>query len=338
VKSTRPFVVAGTLCGALALSPSLGAQAGVFATQVLGSNTNGNSGGGVFNPLNALGAPQGGMDVHSLGIGGDLTLGFALPIVDGPGADLIVGENPFRLAANGWTTFAEMMFVEVSSDGVHFARFPARYFGLPVQPGPFGTVQVGTYGNLAGQTPVLATMPGADVQDVVEAGGDAFDLADLSGDPLVLLGLVDLQAIAAVRLVDVVSGQSVDSRGIPIFDPGSGSADVDAVTVIHQQGAVSANGPRVAISIQVDGTLTLRMEDPDGWQDLDVGSLRAALFGIPIDAGALLASLTLQQADPLGFTLVQPVPLPPSFLFAFSFSLKDLAGHRSGLSRSRPTF
>ena len=331
----RPILVASTLC-ALAVSTSLSAQS-VFATQVLGSNTQGNAGGGIFAPANALGAPNGPTGVHSLGIAGDLTLGFALPIVDGPGADLIVGENPFRLTPGGWDAFAELMFVEVSSDGVHFARFPSRYFGLPVAPGPFGTVQVGTYGNLAGQTPVLATSPGIDAQDVVDAGGDAFDLADLAADPLVVLGLVDLQAIAQVRLVDVVGGQSTDSLGVPIFDPGSGSADVDAVTVIHQQGQVSANGPTVRLAVQVDGTVTLRLEDPDGWQDLDPATLRAALFGIPVDAGALLGTLTLQQSDPLGFTLVQPVPLPQSLLFAVSFSLKDRAGHRSGLSRSRPT-
>ena len=333
---TRPLIVAGTLCGVLAVSTPLAAQS-FFATQALGSNTNANAGGGIFNPGNALGAPQGALHVHSLGIGGDLTLGFAGPITDGPGADLIVGENPFRVTPGGWSTFAEMMFVEVSSDGVHFARFPSRYFGAPAQPGPFGVVTVGTYAGLAGQTPVLATLPGVDARDVVDAGGDAFDLADLAGDPLVLLGLVNVQAIAQVRLVDVVSGQSLDSRGTPIFDPGSGSADVDAVTVIHQQGLTAANGPRVSLTVQIDGTAALRIEDPDGWQDLDPASLRAALFGMPVDAFGLLAAFQLQQADGLGFTLVQPVPLPGSLLFTVAFSLKDFAGNRSGQTRSRPT-
>jgi hypothetical protein len=320
-----------------ASAPRLAAQGGVFATQVLGSNTNSGAGGGIFNPQNALGAPQGPTHVHSLGNGGDLTLGFALPIANGPGADLLVGENPFRLTPLGADTFAEVMFVEVSSDGVQFARFPSRYFGAPVSPGPFGTVAVGTYENLAGQTPVLATSPLVDPQDVVDAGGDAFDLDDLAADPLVLAGIVDLQAIAQVRLVDVESGIATDSRGVPIFDAGSGSADVDAVTVIHQQGLVAANGPRVRLAIAVDGTVSLRIEDPDGWQDLDPASLRAALFGIPIDAGAVLGTLSLQQFDAQGFTLAQPLPLPQSLLFRVSFSLKDRAGNRSGASRSRPT-
>ena len=332
----RSSIVAGTVCGALAVSSPLAAQ-GCFATHVVANNTNGNAGGGIFNPVNALGAPQGAMHVHSLGIAGDLTLGFAAPLTDGPGADLIVGENPFRLTPNGTTTFAETMFVEVSSNGVDFARFASRYFGLPVQPGPFGVTEVGTYAGLAGQTPVLATAPGSDAQDVVEAGGDAFDLHDLAGHALVQLGLVNLAAITHVRLVDVQSGTSLDSRGAPIFDPGSGSADVDAVTVIHQQGLLAANGPRVDLTVAIDGTAVLRIEDPDGWQDLDPTSLRAALFGMPVDAFGLLAAFQVQQADPLGFTLVQAQPLPQTLLFTVAFSVKDFAGHRSGQSRTRPT-
>lgn len=332
----RPTFVAGALCGALAVPSSLSAQA-AFATQVFGSNTNANAGGGIFNPANALGAPGGATHVHSLGIGGDLTLGFLLPITNGPGADFLVGENPFRLAGSWWQVFAEVMFVEVASDGVHFARFPSRYFGPPVQPGAFGTVPVGFYGQLAGQHPVLAAAPGVDAQDVVDAGGDAFDLADLAGDPLVVANLVDLQAITHVRLVDVQSGTSLDSTGAPIFDPGSGSADVDHVTVIHQLGNVGPGTPNVQLTILPDGTMTMRLEDPDGFFDLDPASLRAALFGVPVDAGNLLGGFQLQSADANGFTLVQPVPLPPELLFTLSFALKDLSGQRSGQSRTRPT-
>ncbi len=326
---------AGVLVVSLSSSPLL-AQS-VFATQVISSNTNGGAGGGIFNPSNALGAPGGATNVHSLGIAGDLTLGFAVPITNGPGADLIISENPFRLAGTWWQTFAETAFVEVSSDGVAFARFPSRYFGPPVPPGPFGTVAVGAYAGLAGQTPVLATTPGADPQDVVEAGGDAFDLEDLASHPLVLAGAVDLQAIVAVRTVDVVSGVSLDSAATPILDAGSGSADIDAVTVIHQAGAVAAGTPRVDLTIAIDGTMVLRIEDPNGWQDLDPATLRAALFGIPVDALGLLAAFQLQSADPLGFTLLQPFPLPQSLLFTIAFSVKDLQGNRSGQSRTRPT-
>lgn len=331
----RPIFVARAVFGFVAVSLPLFGQTSVFATHVVFSNTNGGAGGGVFQPGNALGAPLGGSWVHSLGIGGELVLGFADAIVDGPGADFIVSENPFR---SGYDSFAEVMFVEVSSDGTHFARFGARYFGLQVQPGAFGMVPVGTYANLAGQTPTLATSPGADAQDVVEAGGDAFDLADLSNHALVLANLVDLHAITQVRLVDVQSGQSLDERSIPIFDPGSGSADVDAVTVIHQAASLSPHAPRVDLAVAIDGRVTLRIEDPDGWQDLDANSLRAAIVGIPVDAFGLLGAFVVTSVDATGFTLVQPQPLPTNLLFTLSFSIKDNAGHRSGATRTRPTF
>jgi hypothetical protein len=326
--------VATALLG-LAVSSPLVAQS-FFATQVLGSNTNGGAGGGVFQPTNALGAPQGSSAVHSLGLAGDLTLGFAVPITNGPGVDFLVGENPFRLSSVWWQSFAEMMFVEVSSDGVNFVRFPSRYYGPPTQPGAFGTVPVGVYSGLAGQTPVLSTDPSVDARDVASAGGDAFDLQDLSTDPLVLSGLVNIAAITAVRLVDVVSGTSLDSSGVAIFDPGSGSADVDHVTAIHQQGQVAVGCPNIELSVQIDGSMLLRIEDPDGFGDLDPATFNAALFGIPVDAGNMLSGFFVQSIDATGFTLVQPFPLPPELLFTLSFSVKDMQGNRSGQSRSRP--
>lgn len=337
----RVHLVATVLPGLLAVSAllprTLPAQS-PFASLVVSSNTNGNAGGGIFNPANALGAPLGSTNVHSLGNGGQLTLEFVPPIVDRPGADLIVAENPFRLVGNETSTFAEVAFVEVSSNGVDFVRFPARYFGAAVWPGAFGTVPVGSYGNLAGQTPMLATTPGADPLDLVEAGGDAFELGDLLGEPLVVAGLVDLQAIRYVRLVDVQSGLAVDSVGTTIFDAGSGSADIDAVTAVHQQGPVVGNPPNVAMTILTNGTITLRIEDPDGVSDLDPTSLRIALSGLPFadPLDFLLSLFVVVGIDATGYTLVQPVALPDTLLFTFTVSAKDQAGNRSGQSRTRP--
>ena len=105
-----------------------------FATKVVASFTNNNAGGGIFKVQNALGAPRGGglwagsTHVHSLGAGGFLTLGFDVTITDGPGADLVVFENPFLTGA-GSAVFAEAIYVEVSSDGKQFARFRSDYYG-----------------------------------------------------------------------------------------------------------------------------------------------------------------------------------------------------------------
>lgn len=81
--------------------------------------------------------------VVSLGEGGQITLSFSPPIADGEGADLAVFENGFSTNIGG-KIFTELAFVEVSSDGVKFTRFPAvsctqtntqtGNFGQPIPP------------------------------------------------------------------------------------------------------------------------------------------------------------------------------------------------------------
>ncbi len=313
------------------LAAALSAQTSPFATRVIAFDDMGRAGGGIFNPQNVLGAPDG--SVNSLGIGGWITLGFDVVITDGPGADLIVSENAFYSGAPGHS-FAEMVFVEVSSDGVTFARFPSAYYGPQQSPGAFGVVNVGAYGGLAGATPVdlLATDP----QNVVAAGGDALDLADLRSDPSVVSGAVDLQAITQVRLVDVRDGVDRDSRGVVIRDPGGGSSDPDSVTVIHHTGSVSASGPRVDVVVPADGRFEITFEDPDGWTDLDPATLQTALWGIPVPLVNLLPLMQVTRFDSQGFTVKVAFALPHSMLLRVSASTRDRSGHRSGDAHTRP--
>ena len=191
----------GVLAVCLAASPIALAQSR-HATRVI-AHQQGSGGSGAFDPTQALGAPTGGgigsgsTAVHSLGIGGSLTLGFdpQTLIADGPGADFLVAENAFQSGPLG-QTFLELAFVEVSSNGVDFARFPAHYFGPQRDPGPFGTLSIAVVDGLAGVTPVDAgssALPTPDPLDVVEAGGDAFDLAVLATHVLVQQGRLDLQ-------------------------------------------------------------------------------------------------------------------------------------------------
>ena len=71
----------------------------------------------------AIGASDAGDDVTagvvSLGDGGIATLRFGSPLADGAGPDLAVFENGFS------SDFIELAHVEVSSDGIHFVRFPS---------------------------------------------------------------------------------------------------------------------------------------------------------------------------------------------------------------------
>ncbi len=331
--------LACTLSPAAQLSAQQTPPPSIYASQVISFDSKGDAGGGIFNPSNALGAPAGGANlVHSLGIGGQITLGFDVLIANGPGADFIVSENPFTYPTVEMS-FAEMMFVEVSSNGLDFARFPNAYTGPQVDHGAFGTVWVGSYAGMAGQTPVRAgsvNFPNADHQDVVEAGGDAFDLQDLSDHPLVLSGKVQVNAITQLRLVDVVSGQSSDSRNFLIYDPGAGSADVDAVTVIHYLSNIDGHEPIIELTIPLNGRFELKIDDPDGWQDLDPQSLQASVHGHPVPVWPLLFLMNLTRQDASGFTLVLPFDLPQPWLMQLAFSVQDMAGHHSGASRTFP--
>jgi hypothetical protein len=150
-----------------------------------------------------LGPPMGGgeyagsTDVASLGVGGSITLGFGgLGAFDGPGPDLIVFENAFRVAG-GAMTFAEPAAIEV-------ALGEGPWTALPCSAEP-------PYRGCAGVAPVLAGAQHAEIdpRDPDRAGGDAFDLPPI---------------IDRVRITDLGAGEVTgDNSGF----------DLDAVAVVH---------------------------------------------------------------------------------------------------------
>ncbi len=173
----------------------------------------------------------------SLGDGGSAVLTFEYPLRDGMGADFLVFENSFN------ATFLELAFVEVSSDGINFVRFPSiSETDTSVQVGPFGAVDATKIHNLAGKYKANFGTP--------------FDLNELVSDSAVL----DINKVTHVRIVDAVGSiqsnyASRDSRGVIVNDPWStpfpsGGFDLDAVGVIHQKVDVSLKKiPDAAISI-----------------------------------------------------------------------------------------
>jgi hypothetical protein len=64
-------------------------------------------------------------NVVSLGDGGSIICTFEHPIKNGSGPDFAVFENGFLNVIDGNLAFLELAFVEVSSNGVDFVRFPA---------------------------------------------------------------------------------------------------------------------------------------------------------------------------------------------------------------------
>ena len=173
----------------------------------------------------ALGVPGGTFDVVSLGDGGTATLTFVSPIYNGKGPDFAVFENGFANAVNPDTWALELAFVEVSSDGVNFFRFPAvTYVQTDSQLGNSGSIDPAQLHNFASKYGAFYGTP--------------FDLDEVEDNEL-----LDKNRVTHVRLVDVVGNidpeyANYDSKGHIINDPwptgfNSSGMDLDAVGVIH---------------------------------------------------------------------------------------------------------
>lgn len=323
------------LCAVVAWSATATAQ-DRFATTIVDFQQG--PGGGLFDPAALLGGPRGlgfgagSLDVLTLGVGGQVTLGFDVTITNGPGADFLVFENGFEA---GGGLFAEVAFVEVSTNGTDFARMPTRYNGAP---GPFPPLLYGTFSGLAGGIPVLANVDTNEIDpfDPVVAGGEAFDLAELRDHPLVTAGTVDLQAIHYVRLVDMVEGTDIDSEGTVIWD--AGAADFDAVAVIHHTGNQSPSGPRVKLSVGPSSRLQLTIHDPDGIADLDM-TTRSVSFNLrPMSFRDLRRWFRLQLVSDDTLHLVSRFPASAGPRGVLAVSIRDLSGAFSAdqISLRRP--
>ena len=176
---------------------------------------------------NAIGFPQGTMGVTCLGDGGSATLTFTSPICNQPGPDFAVFENGFANAQTPDYWFLELAFVEVSSDGVNFFRFPAySNTQTDTQLGGFACILPSEIHNLASKYGAMYGTP--------------FELDEIPDDPL-----LNKNSITHVRIVDVVGCidpeyATYDCQGHPINDPwptpfASSGFDLDAVGVIHDQ-------------------------------------------------------------------------------------------------------
>ncbi|MEI6434571.1 MAG: T9SS type A sorting domain-containing protein [Bacteroidota bacterium] len=157
--------------------------------------------------------------VVSLGDRGSATLGFNPPVVNREGPDFAVFENSFG------DLFLELAFVEVSSDGIRFVRFPAVSLIPEDQQIPtFGTIDATLINNFAGKYRM--------------SYGTPFDLEDLKDS-----ANIDLNHITHIRIIDVVgclapAYTSYDSQGHKVNDPWptpfeTGGFDLDAIGVIN---------------------------------------------------------------------------------------------------------
>jgi hypothetical protein len=184
-----------------------GDASGPFAVEVVSFTPGTGAGFGqeqmpevVFGAPEGGGTVQGGLDVVSLGVGGEITLRLGVDVVDGPGADFIVFENPFFHGAQQSKIWAEPGEVSVSEDGQSWTPFPCDPDQLEAT-------------HCAGWRPVFSSSTsGISPFDLSAAGGDPFDLATV--------GVVRARY---VRIRDVSQ----------ILAPPTAGFDLDAVAVIH---------------------------------------------------------------------------------------------------------
>ncbi len=158
----------------------------------------------VLGPPTGHGTGQASLQVLSLGVGGEIILGFGeKTLINGPGPDLVVFENPFWVGGDSSNPFAELGEVAVSNDGVTWHPWLCD---------PDGD-GAGHYPDCAGWSPSLEYDAFALVPiDPSLSGGDSFDLEKLG-----------LSEARFVRIRDLATAGSAPSAGF----------DLDAVGLVH---------------------------------------------------------------------------------------------------------
>ncbi len=240
---------------------------------------------------NAIGpaTPNNSMEAVSLGDGGSALVTFERPIRNGEGPDFAVFENDI----NGG--FLELAFVEVSSDGVHFVRFPATSLTqTETQTGSFALTDPTFINNLAGKFQI--------------GYGTPFDLEELADS-----ANLNIDSIVYVRIIDVVGNidpqyATYDAFGHIVNDPwptdfASCGFDLTGVGVIHQKpvGIESHEMPQVfAYPNPCTGTLYIINENAER---VELYNLNGKLLQV-VDNGDTHVTLNM-QSYPAGLYLLK---------------------------------
>jgi hypothetical protein len=155
----------------------------------------------IFGEPRGGGLSDGGLDVLSLGKGGEIVVGFGgTAITDGEGPDFIVFENAFFVGGDPMKPFKELGEVSASEDGETFVAFPCSKDAYPFE-------------GCAGWRAVFANPEsGVSAFDPEAAGGDPFDLA-----------AIGLASARLLRIRDVSDYGATPNAGF----------DLDAIAVVN---------------------------------------------------------------------------------------------------------
>jgi hypothetical protein len=169
------------------------------------------------------------------------------------GYDFVIFENGFISNFTdpiyGFVTgeiFAELGYVEVSSNGSNFVRF-APVSLTRGRVGMLGTIDITDVYNLAGKHP----------NGYGKCTGTPFDLSEIAGEPNVVSGLVDINNISYVRIVDIPGSGDFNDTAVAYINPNtwpawanydvnnhiydawltyeSGGVDLEAIGVLNEQ-------------------------------------------------------------------------------------------------------
>jgi hypothetical protein len=236
-------------------------------------------------------------DVISLGDGGMATVTFASPICNCEGPDFAVFENGFGIDSDTTHTlhFLELAFVEVSSDGEHFFRFPAvTYVSSEKQLGGYGGMVPSQIHNFAGKYDQFYGTP--------------FDLDEVEDNDL-----LDKNRVTHVRVIDVIGCikpeyATYDSEGHVVNDPWftsfeTGGFDLEAVGVIHDLAhndvaendseviALYPNPVKDKLTVKVENLQTIEVYNLVGQlvmtaesSVVDMGSLKEGIYFVRVTA------------------------------------------------------
>ena len=235
------------------------------------------------------------LNVVSLGDGGIATYRFDPPLRNRAGFDFAVFENSFS------DEFLELAFVDVSTDGLNWVRFPSQcHTDTSQQLGSFDFSYPRDISQLAGKH---------------RGGfGTPFDLDVLRDSTS-----VNLQSIRYIRIIDVVGSlqpayRSLDSRGMPINDPwptdfATGGFDLDALALLKPNvtSISPLNWPVVPSQLQPGQRLDLPGAFEASLYSLGGQQILASISRVPLDLGAGVYLLALQHRN--GLSQVQQVIL-----------------------------
>lgn len=202
-----------------------------------------------FFPDNVLGPPEGTLnpqvpndnpqDILSLGTGGTITFEFNTHrVIDLPGPDFTVFENPVQPINFPEQSFVDSAIVSVSADGETWHTFPVDM----VSSAPATIALKSNYIGFAGVQPTYSsTANGISPFDPTVSGGDQFDLADLGIPAIRFIKITDTGDARHLPTTDIDGDVIYDYGNLIDPDPTrpalgiAAGFDIDAIAAIHTE-------------------------------------------------------------------------------------------------------